>query len=413
MRAHNRKKRFGLETDGVDELSEVDLHKQRRENNAPARADEPGCFSQFDKLLVSLGLGGINTHKKMGLTVFIGCASGLCGAIVMFLSYKLLANPKLAVVDAMLSSGGVTPAFFVFATISCLLSVTSSCLVIIFSPSAGGSGVPECKTYLNGALYKDFLENPYFCAVALVAISFAVASDLPVGHESPLMHIAASIACVVCKTWQNSEQKLPREQRLFTTDRARIMFITVGSACGLAAAFRSPLGAVTFAFEELATHWNFEMLHRCMIGAAIASLFVCYIGGAQSILTQAGSMFDLSMIHLTPVGHASSISPTFRIWEMLFIVVLGAMGGVTGAVFVGLTTVLTKARKRMFENETSYRRLLEVLFVTLLSSFAWVVVPSLFPCRELSDKERASNIAQEFVHWKQYTCPEGQVGCVL
>ena len=40
-----------------------------------------------------------------------------------------------------------------------------------YAPSAAGSGVPEVKTYLNGALYKNYLERPFFGIIAVVAVS--------------------------------------------------------------------------------------------------------------------------------------------------------------------------------------------------------------------------------------------------
>jgi H+/Cl- antiporter ClcA len=40
------------------------------------------------------------------------------------------------------------------------------------------------------------------------------------------------------------------------------MFIAVAAAAGLGAAFRAPLGAVVFVFEELASHTTIEMINR-------------------------------------------------------------------------------------------------------------------------------------------------------
>lgn len=408
MRAYNRKKRFGLEQDPQNEMTEVDLSAPQSSAQGTARDGS----KNVENLLERLGFGGPNSQKKMGLTILIGLLAGICGVMITLISTNMLSNAKMAAADALLKNGSIAGAFMAWTSISAVLSILSACLVIFFAPSAGGSGVPECKTYLNGALYKGYLESPMFAGIALLAVSLAVASDLPVGHESPLMHISASIACVVCKRWAASEASLPREQRIFMTDRPRIMFITVGVSCGLAAAFRSPLGGVAFAFEEVATHWNFEMCNRCMIGAAVASLLVCYITGSQSILnpeSSATSFFDFGMLRLESMGHASAISPTFRIWEMLFIILLGAMGGVTGALFVGITTAMTRLRKRIFDTETSAYRILEVLAITVLASFVWVVLPEFFSCRELRASEIAFNKPNEHVHWKQYTCPDGMV----
>ena len=84
-----------------------------------------------------------------------------------------------------------------------LISVSYAALASIpisfVEPAAGGSGIPEIKTILNGvALPRVLRLKTLVCKV--VGVIFSVASGLPVGKEGPMVHSGASIGMFQTKS---------------------------------------------------------------------------------------------------------------------------------------------------------------------------------------------------------------------
>ena len=71
-------------------------------------------------------------------------------------------------------------------------SALASFPVAFIEPAAGGSGIPEIKTILNGvALGRVLRLKTLACKV--FSVVFSVSSGLPVGKEGPMVHSGASI----------------------------------------------------------------------------------------------------------------------------------------------------------------------------------------------------------------------------
>jgi chloride channel 7 len=60
--------------------------------------------------------------------------------------------------------------------------------------------------------------------------------------------------------------------RQFWNDRDRSDLVACGSAAGVAAAFRSPVGGVLFALEETTTWWRNQLLWYAFFTTAVVSV---------------------------------------------------------------------------------------------------------------------------------------------
>ncbi|CAM9378944.1 unnamed protein product, partial [Discosporangium mesarthrocarpum] len=116
-------------------------------------------------------------------------------------------------------------------------------------PASMGSGIPETKCVLNGVNIPEVL-SPSTLLCKLVGVILGVASGLPIGKEGPMIHAGAAIGGTMAT--------LPNFKALeeFRNDRDRRDFAAMGTAAGVAAAFRTPIGGVLFAMEEGASFWS-------------------------------------------------------------------------------------------------------------------------------------------------------------
>src|SRR4051812_36586578 len=57
----------------------------------------------------------------------------------------------------------------------------------------------------------------------------------------------------------------------FCTDKDRRDFISLGTACGFAAAFSAPIGGILFALEECSSFWSPELTVRTFLASMVAT----------------------------------------------------------------------------------------------------------------------------------------------
>jgi chloride channel 7 len=87
----------------------------------------------------------------------------------------------------------------------------------------------------------------------------AVSSSLLVGKAGPMVHTGACIASLLGQGGSKKYRLTCKWLRFFKNDRDRRDLVTCGSAAGIAAAFRAPVGGVLFALEEMAS-WYVNLL---------------------------------------------------------------------------------------------------------------------------------------------------------
>ncbi|MFC1491963.1 chloride channel protein, partial [Nitrospinota bacterium] len=123
-------------------------------------------------------------------------------------------------------------------------------------PEARGSGIPQTKiAYIvhNGIIPARVWLGKFFIG----ALNIGTGSSL--GREGPTVQICSGIA-----SWLG---------QLFSLSRSSTRsLVPVGSAAGLAAAFNTPIAAVTFTLEEIVGDLNARVLGSIVVASIAASI---------------------------------------------------------------------------------------------------------------------------------------------
>ena len=138
-----------------------------------------------------------------------------------------------------------------------------------FAPEARGSGIPQVKTafYLDGGrIPARVIPGKMFLA------AFNIGTGASLGREGPTVQICAALASSL--------------GRLFALSRRGLQsLVPVGAAAGLAAAFNTPIAAVTFTLEEILGDSAGKPLGSIVIAAVIASVIERAILGEHPIFS--------------------------------------------------------------------------------------------------------------------------------
>ena len=162
--------------------------------------------------------------------------------------------------------------YFVYIGLGLLFVTVSALMVIFVSPVARGSGIDRIKCYLNGVDQKDVFTLGTFFTKS-VGICFAIGGGMPCGVEGPMVHIGSIIGANINKF------KCAVNQIIYevTTIRFERDFITAGTACGITAAFGSPIGGVMFCFEEASSFWTVNVMLKVLLATSFSDFTVNYL----------------------------------------------------------------------------------------------------------------------------------------
>lgn len=152
-----------------------------------------------------------------------------------------------------------------FALASFLTLILSTLLVGLIltrvSRDAAGSGIPQVKA----AFWRDF---GYMRARVIIAKFFggiaAIGGGSSLGREGPSVHIAGAVASNLAGVFGVAKQ-------------ARRPALLSGAAAGLAAAFNTPLSAITFVLEEIVEDLNSRGYFAQVLVAAVIATFLTHL----------------------------------------------------------------------------------------------------------------------------------------
>ncbi len=170
-----------------------------------------------------------------------------------------------------------------------------------------GSGIPQVIATLHvedEAFRSRMLALP-IAAGKMVLTLIALGVGASIGREGPTVHVGAGLFYSLGRRFG------------FTDPKAASRFILAGGACGIAAAFNTPLAGVVFAIEELAG--TFE--HR-FSGLLLTAVIV---GGVVSLGFMGNYSYFGEVEASLPLGHA---------W--LAVLLTGVICGLSGGIFARL-----------------------------------------------------------------------------
>jgi CIC family chloride channel protein len=156
---------------------------------------------------------------------------------------------------------------FLLGSLSIVLisSMLVGLLLNSVAPEAKGSGVPQLKV----SFWKDFGYIPFRVAwVKFLAGILSIGGGASLGREGPSVQIAGAVASNLAGITGEPKQN----QRTASA---------AGAAAGLAAAFNTPLAAVTFVLEEIIGDLNSRILGSVLLASVLGALIVHGIVGRQ------------------------------------------------------------------------------------------------------------------------------------
>lgn len=194
----------------------------------------------------------LQEHQKISiLTLLIGAISGLA-AVSFHLLLDFFQN-HIIYNAAAIAHWWRIPLLIIIPTVGGLIAGAG---LYFFAPEARGSGIPQVKT----AFFLDGGRIPARVIpgkMLLAALNIGTGASL--GREGPTVQICAALASLLGRAFAISRRRLQS-------------LVPVGAAAGLAAAFNTPIAAVTFTLEEILGDSAAKPLGSIVIAAVIAAV---------------------------------------------------------------------------------------------------------------------------------------------
>lgn len=337
---------------------------------------------------------------KWTLALLVGLLTGLIATFIN-LAVENIAGYKILAVVRFIENKRYLTGLAYFTGANILLTLFAAVLCVCFAPTAAGPGIPEVKAYLNG------VDTPNMFGVTTLIVKIfgsigAVSAGLDLGKEGPLVHIGCCIASLLAQGGPDNYRLKWRWLRHFNNDRDRRDIITCGASSGVCAAFRSPVGGVLFALEEVATWWRSALLWRTFFSTAVvvvilrAFIEICNSGKCGLFGKGGLIMFDVS-----------DVVVTYHVTDVIPITIVGILGGILGSLYNYLLHKVLVVYN-LINQKGRIHKLLLALTVSVFTSVCLYGLPFLAKCQPCHPSAREicpTNTGSG--NFKQFNCPDG------
>nr|CAB3231573.1 H(+)/Cl(-) exchange transporter 4-like [Phallusia mammillata] len=233
--------------------------------------------------------------------------------------------------------------YFVYILMAILFSALAALLVKVFAPYACGSGIPEVKTILSGFIIRGYL-GKWTLLIKSMTAPLAVASNLSLGKEGPLVHIAACCGNVFGHLFPKYAKNEAKKREV----------LSAAAAAGVSVAFGAPVGGVLFSLEEVSYYFPMKTLWRS---------FFCALTAA----------FILRSINPFGTSHLVMFYVTYNrpwfLFELIPFSLLGVLGGLYGAAFIHANLAWCRFRKTSKLGKIPILEVIAVTFITAAASY--------------------------------------------
>ncbi|RDU22676.1 ClC family H(+)/Cl(-) exchange transporter [Anaerosacchariphilus polymeriproducens] len=170
-------------------------------------------------------------------------------------------------------------------------------------PLIGGSGIPQVKAHMIGAVKNKWLTSMIF---KFIGGTISIIGGLSVGREGPSIQLGACVAQGV-------------GEKIASTRTERKVLIAGGASAGLAAAFNAPLAGTMFAIEELFKYFSPIVLLAVTSAAVVADFISKTIFGIEPVFNFAVN--DSIPLHgywvFIPIGIILGLAGAFYNWSLI------------------------------------------------------------------------------------------------
>ncbi|MGC1480127.1 MAG: chloride channel protein [Chthoniobacterales bacterium] len=197
--------------------------------------------------------------------VVLTCIYGIAGSLVAVAFHHSISFVFDSIWDPL--SEIPRTEFWQFALISFVVisvaTLISGYLLAVFAPDAAGSGIPQLKL----AYWRDMGVMPLRTVwVKFIAGTISVGGGLSLGREGPTVQMAGGLA-----SWIASRAGIVKFERRTAA--------ACGAAAGLAAAFNTPIAAVTFVLEEIVEDLNNRAIGRILLASVVSAFCLYFLVG--------------------------------------------------------------------------------------------------------------------------------------
>ncbi|KAI4380642.1 hypothetical protein MLD38_006809 [Melastoma candidum] len=338
------------------------------------------------------------TLMKWLLCFLLGCILGLIG-FCNNIAVENIAGIKFVVTSNMMLLNRYAMAFVVFLVSNFVLTLFAAVITAFIAPASAGSGIPEVKAYLNGVDTPGIFSLKTL-VVKIVGSVTAVSGSLFIGKAGPMVHTGACIAAWLGQGGSRKHRLTWRWLRYFKNDRDRRDLVTSGSAAGIAAAFRAPVGGLLFALEEMASWWRTALIWRAFFTTATVALVlralidVCQSGKCGLFGKGGLIMFDVS-----------SNNVIYHLYDVPPVLLLGVIGGLLGSLYNFLLMKVMRVYSIINENGVFWKIFL-VCVASIFTSCLLFGLPWLAACRPCPiDAGEACPTIGRSGNYKKFQCP--------
>jgi CIC family chloride channel protein len=222
-----------------------------------------------------------DTTRTILVTVILSLAAAISAVAFLFLTNTLF-NATFGWFSRQ------NPVVFLVASFAMIMSTSLAVGVLLtrLSPEAAGSGIPQLKA----AYWKDLGYVPIRpVIIKFVAGVLSIGGGTSLGREGPTVFMSGGLA-----SWLSGFTGSAKQERRNPA--------LVGASAGLAAAFNTPLAAITFVLEEIVGDISSRSIGRVLLSAVIGAFTVYALIGRQPAF-QVPGVDEVTWIHyaITPV----------------------------------------------------------------------------------------------------------------